>query len=113
MSGDQRNRVFAEIISSDSVGGIHLRRVGEILVAHERVNAQALRRKAGGASAKRPPIDIDGIERALELEDRYCEVWRMCQERGREWRLAEGLQLLEQSLRETAEHYTGMALAEG
>ncbi|ACU72615.1 hypothetical protein Caci_3713 [Catenulispora acidiphila DSM 44928] len=110
MSGDERNRVLAEIISSDTVGGIHLQRVGEILIAHERVNTQALHQKAGGASPKRPAIDIDAIERALELEDRYCEVWRMCQERGREWRLAEGLHLLEQSLRETAEHLTGMAL---
>lgn len=113
MSGDERNRVLAEIISSDSVGGIHLQRVGEILVAHERVNAQALQGKAGGASPRSPAIDFDAIERALELEDQYCAIWRMCQERGREWRLAEGLQLLEQSLRETAEHYAGMALKEG
>lgn len=113
MSGDERNRILAEIISSDSVGGIHLQRVGEILIAHERVNTQALQRKAGGASPGRPAIDIDGIERALELEERYCAIWRLCQERGREWRLAEGLHLLEQSLRETAEHYAGMALEEG
>lgn len=32
--------------------------------------------------------------------------------RGREWRLAEGLHLLEQSLRETAEHLASMALPE-
>lgn len=113
MSGDERNRVLAEIISSDIVGGIHLQRVGEILIAHERVNAQALQRKAAGPSRRKSPIDFDAIERALDLEARYCEVWRMCQERGREWRLAEGLQLLEQSLRETAEHFTSMALGEG
>jgi len=109
LGGDERNRILAEIITSDSVGGIHRQRVGEILIAHEQVNKQALQSKARGPYPGRPPIDVDAVERALELEDRYCAVWRMCQERGREWRLAEGLRLLEQSLREMAEHLAGMA----
>jgi hypothetical protein len=113
LSGDERNRVLAEIISSGGVGGIHLQRVGEILIAHERVNTLALQRKAAGPSRRKSPIDVDAIERALDLEDRYCEVWRMCEERGLEWRLAEGLHLLEQALRETAEHLADMARREG
>jgi hypothetical protein len=108
LNGDEHNRVLAEIISSNIVGGIHIQRVGEILIAHQRVNLQALQQKAGD-SPKKLVIDVDAIERALELEDRYCEVWRMCKERGQEWRLAEGLRLLEQSLRETAEYFADMA----
>lgn len=89
-------RVLAEILLSEKVGGIHHRRVGELLVARSEVDERYFycnsRRRITGA-------EFDDIFMALsEAEDVYIDAWRRCESGTREWRIEEGLKILENAL---------------
>ncbi|MEU9006153.1 hypothetical protein [Streptomyces sp. NPDC048551] len=104
----QYTRVLAEIIISPIVGGLHLRRVGELLVAREELNERFLDR----GKRKFSDSEFDEmIVQSSELDDEYVRVWRSCQEGTREWRHSEGLPSLALALKQAADFYRGIASA--
>ncbi|MDA5281072.1 hypothetical protein [Streptomyces sp. Isolate_45] len=101
-------KVLAEVIASPRVGGLHLRRVGELLVAREELNERFLdaeRRKFSDAEFD------DIVIKSSELDDEYVRVWRACEEATREWRHSEGLPALALALKQAADYYRGVASA--
>ncbi|MEV7394568.1 hypothetical protein [Streptomyces sp. NPDC091215] len=96
------NQILAEIIVSKKVGGLHLRRVGEILVAREEMN-HWLYTTGNRELSSEEYIEI--TERVLELEEVYMRVWRECESAERQWRLSVGLPRLDAALREAAEYF--------
>lgn len=103
----QYTRVLAEIIVSPIVGGLHLRRVGELLVAREELNERFLDR-----GKRKLDSEFDEmIVQSSELDDEYVRVWRSCQEGTREWRHSEGLPSLALALKQAVDYYRGVASA--
>jgi hypothetical protein len=97
---------LAEIITSPYVGGIHVRRVGELLIAREDLSSRLLDDVANRLSDH----EFDEIVvRATELDDKYVQVWRACTSGSRQWRHTEGLAALEVALRKAAEYYRRVA----
>ena len=98
------NGVLAEIITSNMVGGLHLRRVGELLIAREALDNWELSRRG----KPREPQVSDGwefVEAALAIEDEYCRAWEECKTRDREWRRQEGLSKLASALDTATKFY--------
>ncbi|MFJ9374004.1 hypothetical protein [Streptomyces sp. NPDC101455] len=87
---------------SDKVGGLHLRRVGELLVAREEMNSWLYE------TGKRE-LSSDGFiqitERVLDLEDAYVRAWRECEFGERQWRRTVGLARLDLALKEATEYF--------
>ncbi|MGW2044765.1 hypothetical protein ACWCPF_06235 [Streptomyces sp. NPDC001858] len=100
-------RTWAEIITSPNVGGRHLRRVGELLIAHQELNARFL-----DQDKEKIPDDVfdEILEKAAELGDAYVEIWRACGNGTQEWRHTEGLAALDEALRRAAEYYRHTSL---
>ncbi|MEW2484735.1 hypothetical protein [Streptomyces sp. NPDC048411] len=101
-------KVLAEIIVSPRVGGLHLRRVGELLVAREELNERFL--DAGRRKFSDAEFD-DIVIKSSELDDEYVRVWRACEEATRDWRHSEGLSALAFALKQAADFYRGVAAA--
>ncbi|MFF1307825.1 hypothetical protein [Streptomyces sp. NPDC058307] len=99
------NQILAEIIVSKKVGGLHLRRVGEILVAREEMNRWLY---MTGKQVLSPDEYMRIVERVLELEEAYIRAWRDCESGERQWRLDVGLPRLDTALREAAEYFAGI-----
>jgi hypothetical protein len=95
---------LAQIITSELVGGLHLRRVGELLVAREQWNERALAGKGQGRGVSRM-MDDQFIETALMLERKICEIWYSCRRSNFEWRHDVGLKKLADALKEAADFY--------
>ncbi|MFF1739194.1 hypothetical protein [Streptomyces mirabilis] len=96
------NQILAEIIVSKKVGGLHLRRVGEILVAREEMNHWLY---AIGNRELSSDEYIAIAERVLELEEAYARAWRECESGEQQWRLSVGLARLDAALWEAAEYF--------
>jgi hypothetical protein len=100
--GENPNQILAEIIVSKKVGGLHLRRVGEILIAREEMNRWLYMTGKRELSTE----EYIGIaDRVLELEEAYIRIWRECESGERQWRLSVGLPRLDAGLREAAEYF--------
>lgn len=106
MTDVRHKTVLAEIITSNIVGGLHLQRVGELLIARERMNDRALRRKKDSSASS---SGIDFIEEVLALEERYCAAWEACVQGNREWRHEIGLKRLEETLKEATDFFNRIA----
>jgi hypothetical protein len=100
------NRMLSEILVSPSVGGLHLQRVGEFLIARERMNAFLL---VPGGSQLGSEEFLGIAERSLEVEEKCLEVWRKCKTKEREWVISVGLVELEKALREAASYFGSVA----
>ncbi|MFI6546308.1 hypothetical protein ACIBO9_23985 [Streptomyces prunicolor] len=96
------NQILAEIIVSKKVGGLHLRRVGEILVAREEMNHWLY---LNGNRELSTDEYIEIAERVLELEEAYTRAWREGESAERQWWLSVGLARLDTALREAAEYF--------
>ncbi|MET8297581.1 hypothetical protein ABZW02_26505 [Streptomyces sp. NPDC005180] len=96
------NQILSEIIASEKVGGLHLRRVGELLVAREQMNSWLQEYGNRGLSAGE---FADIAERVLELEDGYAQAWRKCEAGDQRWRHAEGLVELELALKRAVDYF--------
>ena len=98
---------LAGVITSDIVGGLHLRRVGELLVARERMNERVL--TSGGGVAASRGSDAQFVEAVLEHEERICAAWEACQRGSREWRHETGLDDLADALKAAADLFDAAA----
>ncbi|MFF2079251.1 hypothetical protein ACFVXG_31420 [Kitasatospora sp. NPDC058162] len=103
-------RTLSEIIVSPNVGAVHLRRVGEVLVAWAEMNERIL-------GTDKSPIRGDDLDELLfsiaDIEDAYVEAWHACEEGTNDWRTAEGLSALEATLRRAAEYFLEVASRRG
>jgi hypothetical protein len=100
---------LAQIITSDLVGGLHLRRVGELLIATEQLNERALAGKGHGQGVSGIMDDqfaeTQFVETASMLERKICEIWYSCRRSNLEWRHDVGLKKLADALKEAADFY--------
>lgn len=64
--------LLAAILTSKKIGLIHTRRVGEVLIASARLNEWLLCKGKKCLSADRW---VDMIERIIESDERYEEIW--------------------------------------
>lgn len=100
------NRILAEIIVSSKVGGVHLRRVGEVLVAREDMNARFMNTELRRFSE----AEFDEIiEKSLVVEEEYIQAWSACEVGTRDWRHSEGLAALDHALMKAAIFYRNVA----
>jgi hypothetical protein len=97
---------LAQIITSDLVGGLHVRRVGELLVAREQWNERVL---AGKGQSVSGIMDDQFIETSLMLEEKICAAWYSCRKNDREWRHDIGLKNLADALKEAADFFSQAA----
>ncbi|WP_405968860.1 hypothetical protein OG613_46550 (plasmid) [Streptomyces sp. NBC_00015] len=102
--------MLAEIVGSANVGAIHLRRVGEVLVARAEMNDRIL---DPGIKSR---ISGDFMDRLLfgmaDAESAYIEAWRACEAGSSEWRNTDGLMALDVALNRAAEHFRAIASQE-
>ncbi|MET7737434.1 hypothetical protein ABZT02_39860 [Streptomyces sp. NPDC005402] len=97
------NRILADIIVSKKVGGLHLRRVGEILIAREEMNHWLY---ATGHRELSADELSEIVEQVSELEEAYIRAWREGENAERQWWLSTGLPRLDTALREAAEYFS-------
>ena len=95
---------LAQIIASDLVGGLHLRRVGELLIATERWNERVLAGKRQRQGVSRM-MDDQFVETSITLERKICEVWYSCRRSNFESLHSIGLKKLADALKEAADFY--------
>ncbi|MEH0577822.1 MULTISPECIES: hypothetical protein [Streptomyces] len=87
---------------SEKVGGLHLRRVGELLIAREQMNSWL---HEYGNRRLSPDELSEIVERVLELEEAYTQAWRACEAGEQRWRHSEGLVTLERALKQAADYF--------
>ncbi|WKD31716.1 hypothetical protein [Streptomyces xanthophaeus] len=103
-------RTLADIMVSANVGAIHLRRVGEVLVARADMDDRIL---YPGAKGRVSDELLDELMFSVtDVEDAYIRAWQACEEGSAEWRKSEGLAALETALRRAAEYFLGVATQE-
>jgi hypothetical protein len=94
--------LVAKILVSEKIGGVHVRRIGELLIARQNMNAWFL------TTGKRS-LSIDEhvavIEAGAELEERIAAIWQRCESSDQAWRHSEGLAQLDAALKEAAEFF--------
>jgi hypothetical protein len=96
------NSLVAKILVSEKIGGVHVRRIGELLIAQQNMNDWFL------TTGKRS-LSIDEhlavIEKGAALEEKYTAIWRRCESSDQAWLFAEGLPQLDAALKEAAEFF--------
>ncbi|MBW4719977.1 hypothetical protein [Saccharothrix obliqua] len=102
--------MLAEIIVSRIVGGLMLRRVGEVLVAQQDFNDRMRDASRGRFEWDRYDEILFEVER---LEKKCISAWEACQRGTREWRHKEGLIALDEALQESTRYYRHITSSEG
>jgi hypothetical protein len=97
---------LAQIITSELVGGLHVRRVGELLVARERWNERVLAGKGQGTSRG---MDDQFIDSAIMLEGKIVAAWYSCRMSNQERRHDVWLKNLVDALKEAADFFNRAA----
>ncbi|WP_416968496.1 hypothetical protein [Streptomyces sp. 4F14] len=107
---DPALQVLAEIMLSANVGAIHLRRVGEVLVARAEMDDRIL---YPGAKSQVSGEFLDELMFGVtDVEEAYIRAWQACEEGSAEWCKSEGLAALEIALQRAAEYFLGVASQE-
>ncbi|MDH6543382.1 hypothetical protein [Streptomyces sp. SPB4] len=100
-------RILADIMVSANVGAIHLRRVGEVLVARANLDDRILN---AGAKSRVPDEILDELMFGVtDVEDAYIRAWQACEAGSPEWRKSEGLSVLDFALRRAADYFLEIA----
>ncbi|MGW4650542.1 hypothetical protein [Kitasatospora sp. NPDC004289] len=100
-------RTLSEIVISANVGAIHLRRVGELLVARAELSNRIL------YSDRKINVPDEFLADLMfgttAVEQSYVSAWEACESGTDEWRTSEGLPALDSALRRAAEYFLEIA----